>query len=136
MPINFRTAQCSFRIGPIMIVDEPFTVSFHSYLYSRSYHACELDIIFYSDRQRTDDTHHENKTGQSDCKIPNRDRSVVQVRYGVLVRVSADSSCNKKIYRERCVHLIETMLLHLIINKYTNRCIVHANVPTFQQSNM
>jgi len=30
--INFRTAHCSFRVGPIMIVDEPFTVGFHSYL--------------------------------------------------------------------------------------------------------
>ena len=97
LPINFRTARCSFRIGPIMIVDEPFTVSIHSYLYSRSYLACELDIIFCSDWQRTDDTHHENKTGQSDRKIPNRDRSVVQVRYGVLVRVSADSNCDKKL---------------------------------------
>ena len=69
LPINFRTARCSFRIGPIMIVDEPFTVSIHSYLYSRSYLACKFNIIFCSDWQWTDDdTHHENKTGQSDSK--------------------------------------------------------------------
>lgn len=34
LSINFRTAHCSFRIGPIMIADEPFTVSFHSYIYN------------------------------------------------------------------------------------------------------
>ena len=88
---------CSFRIGPIMIVDEPFTVSSRSYLYSRSYLACKLDIIFCSDWQWTDDTHHENKTGQSDSKIPNRDGIVVRVRHGVSVRVSADSNCNMKL---------------------------------------
>ena len=98
LPINFRTARCSFRIGPIMIVDEPFTVSIHSYLYSRSYLACKFNIIFCSDWQWTDDdTHHENKTGQSDSKIPNRDGIVVRVRHGVSVRVSADSNCNMKL---------------------------------------
>jgi hypothetical protein len=26
--MRFRTAHCSFRVGPILVVDEPFTVGF------------------------------------------------------------------------------------------------------------
>jgi hypothetical protein len=76
LPINFRTTHCSFRFGPIMIVDEPFTVSFHSYLYSRSYLSCKLDIIFCSDWQCTVDTHHETKTDKVTAKYQTEIKSL------------------------------------------------------------
>jgi hypothetical protein len=80
--LNFRTAHCSFHVGPIMIVDEPFTVGFSliGYLYMIDKISClELDNIYFfgSDWQWSDDSHHENKKGQSDRQVQKGDRSEI-----------------------------------------------------------
>lgn len=85
--MRFRTAHCSFRVGPILVVDEPFTVGFAPIIFVNIIDVClELDgnfCLFCSDWQWSDDTHHENKKGQSDRQVQEGDRSLVQVRRGV-----------------------------------------------------
>lgn len=84
--MRFRTAHCSFRVGPILVVDEPFTVGFAPIIFVNIIDvSLELDgnfCLFCSDWQWSDDTHHENKEGQSDRQVQEGDRSLVQVTRG------------------------------------------------------
>jgi hypothetical protein len=72
-----------------------------------SLHGTWQYIFFCSDWQWSDDTHHENKKGQSDRQVQKGNRSVVQVRRGARACALIADLSNKKIERDAS-RLIET----------------------------
>ena len=62
-------------------------------------------FFFSSDWQWSDDTHHENKKGQSDRQVQKGNRSVVQVRRGARACALIADLSNKKIERDASIWL-------------------------------
>jgi len=65
--------------------------------------------FFSSDWQWSDDTHHENKKGQSDRQVQKGNRSVVQVRCGARACALIADLSNKKIERDASIWLKQVL---------------------------
>lgn len=80
-----RTEGFSFQIGPILVVDEPFTVKYLKlnhlrFCTKKKYLNILMSLFAYADGQWVDDSNNENSKGQSSSSIPGANRPSLQVK--------------------------------------------------------